>query len=186
MMNGLLEYSRLNTEARPFAAVDCTAVLKDAIAAVAGTIQKKAAVIDHQDLPEIEGDVMQIRQLFTALLDNALKFQPSGNVPRITIGAEEDGDFWRFCFPTMASASISVFGRKFFRCSQRLHTDNEYPGAHRSDVGAKNRSPAGGEIRVSSANDNGTVFVFTLPGARKKSPTSVKKTKFIHSYVPHI
>src|SRR3546814_4198291 len=48
-------------------------------------IREKNAVIDIAPLPTIEGNFLRLRQLFTNLVSNALKYSKSGTQPRIQV-----------------------------------------------------------------------------------------------------
>ena len=169
MMDGLLEYSRLNTEAQPFAPVDCMKAFKNATIALDDIIQKTGALIDCGTLPEIDGDGTQIWQLFTALLDNALKFQPLYNTPCIKISAEEQGDFWKFSFADNGIGVDRRFQKKIFQLFQRLHSSEEYAGVGIGlTLARKVVHRHGGTLWVESTGEHGSTFLFTLPKRSKR------------------
>jgi len=164
MMEGLLEYSRLNTEAQPFGPVDCMKPFKNAMITLDDIIRKTRAQIECNTLPEIEGDGTQIWQLFTALLDNALKFQPLYNTPCIKVTAEEQGNFWQFSFADNGIGIDKRFHKKIFQLFQRLHASEEYTGVGIGlTLARKVIHRHGGTIWIKSTEENGSTFVFTLP-----------------------
>jgi light-regulated signal transduction histidine kinase (bacteriophytochrome) len=166
MMVGLLDYSRLNTEARPFATVNCNAAFDQARTLLADKIKKTDAVVDCEALPEIEGDARQIEQLLAALLDNALKFQSSADKPNVKIAAQPQGEGWRF---SVADNGIGIdprYQKKIFHIFQRLQADKDYPGTGMGlTLAQKIVHRHGGEIWVESVPGQGAVFYFTLPAA---------------------
>ena len=70
----ILTYSRLSAEDTNFVAVDMCELLNEIIDDFELTIKEKNAVIELGDLPVIEVNRSQIRQLFSNLISNGLKF----------------------------------------------------------------------------------------------------------------
>jgi PAS domain S-box-containing protein len=116
----------------------------------------------HTDLPAtIVVDADRIRQVFSNLIGNALKFTPSGGA--ITVGADpgrQAVDFWvRDTGPGLdADALAHVFDR-FWQARQQ--------GSHGIGLGlsiAKGLTEAhGGAIRVDSTPGEGSRFTFRIP-----------------------
>ena len=162
MIEGLLEYSRVDTRGDPFEPVD----LDDVLAAVRRDLQVKIeesdADITAEALPRVEGDASQLRQVFQNLLDNAIEY--SDDPPRVHVGAERDGDQW------LISVSDAGFGidpddaDRVFEVFQRLHTQEEHSG---TGIGLalveRIVERHDGEIWVESEPGEGATFTFTLP-----------------------
>jgi light-regulated signal transduction histidine kinase (bacteriophytochrome) len=75
LIDGLLAYSGVNTHGEVFATVDCNVALENALSNLQLRIAESNAAIDHDPLPTLEGDAIQLTQLFQNLIDNAIKFQ---------------------------------------------------------------------------------------------------------------
>ncbi|MDR3448920.1 MAG: ATP-binding protein [Alphaproteobacteria bacterium] len=164
MMAGLLDYSRLNTEARPFAPVDCDAAVKDALLSLDDIIRAKQARIECGPMPVIIGDATQIWQLFVALIDNALKFQQAGSIPHIKIAAEKHKDMWQFSVSDNGIGIDERFREKIFTVFQRLHSGDDFPGIGIGlTLARKIVRRHGGEIRAESHPGPGVTLLFTLP-----------------------
>ena len=82
LINDLLTFSRVSTRAQPFVPVDLNIVVSQVISDLEVRIQQSGATVDLETLPEIEGDQLQLRQLFQNLLGNGLKFHASGRRAR--------------------------------------------------------------------------------------------------------
>ncbi len=164
MMDGLLDYSRLNTEAQSFAKTDCDLALKNAVIALSDIIQNKHAVIETELLPDVIGDKTQIWQMFVILLDNALKFCAAGEKPHISIRADKENNWWKF---TVADNGVGIaprFHQKIFGLFQKLHPDTAYPGIGMGLTLAQRIAHRhGGEIWVEGDEGQGSVFCFTIP-----------------------
>lgn len=128
MMAGLLQYSRINTQAMPLEKVDSGLLHEACCAAMRKQLDSAGAEVTADILPEIWADPEQMMQLFCQLIDNALKYQPEGNVPRIEVSAQKDGDYWRFCVADNGIGIGLQHCERVFRLFQRLHTDEEYSG----------------------------------------------------------
>ena len=86
LIQSLLIYSRVATRSEPFVSVDLGKLVKEVLLDLEIPLQETGAEVGTDDLPRIEADPGQIRQLFQNLIGNALKFH--GDNPRIKIYAE--------------------------------------------------------------------------------------------------
>ena len=75
LLTALLEYSRLSTKVDPFAEVDLTKVVQGVLSDLEVRIQRTGGEVQVGDLPAVQADPTQMRQLFQNLIGNALKFQ---------------------------------------------------------------------------------------------------------------
>lgn len=167
MMQGLLDYSRINTSAKPFAETDCNTVVKEALLAVKDKVQSTFAQITIDTLPVVYADTDQLVQLFHALLDNALKFHPSQHKPIIQLSAEHKKRYWQFAISDNGIGMDTRFSHQIFQMFQRLHTDDEYPGVGVGLACAQKITHRhGGELWFESAIGLGSTFYFTLPVKR--------------------
>ena len=138
------------------------------------------------DLPTLEADPMQMRQLFQNLVGNALKFSKPGQPPVVKVhGRFLKGHANGYDNSTEASLpaeelyQISVedngigFDEKYidrlFAIFQRLHGRGEYEG---NGVGLavcrKIAERHGGTITATSTPGQGAAFVVTLPTTHLK------------------
>jgi PAS domain S-box-containing protein len=78
LINDLLTFSRVISTTQPFALVDLAAVTREVLNDLEVRIQQTGAKIEVGDLPTIDADHMQMRQLLQNIIANALKFQPVG------------------------------------------------------------------------------------------------------------
>jgi light-regulated signal transduction histidine kinase (bacteriophytochrome) len=164
MIIGLLDYSRLNTMSQSMAEVNCNRILSDCQLALEDKIKASKAKLDIATLPTVMADVDQLMQLFFMLLDNALKFQPEGNSPQISVSAEKKDAEWVFTVRDNGIGIEEHFYTRVFQPFQRLHTESEYSGTGMGLALAKKIVDRhGGQIWINSTHDQGTTFHFTLP-----------------------
>ena len=93
LIQDLLAYARVDTRGRPLEATDCEKVLATVLANLKVAIEESHAVIEHDRLPVVEGDAVQLTQVFQNLIGNAIKFR-GGKTPQIYISARRDEIEW--------------------------------------------------------------------------------------------
>ena len=94
LLAGLLAYSRVTTTSEPFIEVDLYDIVHEVLSDLEIKVKKAKAEIQVEELPSLEADPTQMRQLFQNLLGNALKFCKEGEKPVIKVSAStaENGD----------------------------------------------------------------------------------------------
>jgi signal transduction histidine kinase len=167
LISDLLAYSQVATSAEPFAATDLAAVARGVVGDLETSIGDARGRIEVGELPVIDADAPQMRQLFQNLLGNALKFRQKGVAPIVRLGATSvDG----VCTITVADNGIGFkqeHGEKIFRMFERLNARTQYEG---SGIGLaicrKIVERHGGTIAATSTAGQGTTFSVTLPVTR--------------------
>jgi light-regulated signal transduction histidine kinase (bacteriophytochrome) len=165
LVNGLLEYSRVNTRGQPATAVSLEDTLADARRSLAFQIEETGAEITHDPLPDVLADSTQVFQLLQNLLTNSLRFR-SEAPPRIHLSAQPNGDRWRLSLRDNGIGIEPPYLDRIFGVFQRLHTREEYPGTGIGlSICRRIVERHGGTIRAESGHGEGAMFVFSLPGA---------------------
>ncbi|WP_137291710.1 sensor histidine kinase [Natronorubrum halophilum] len=163
MIDGLLEYSRVDTQGKPFEPVDLNAVIADVRKDLELQLTDSGADVDIEELPRVEGDHAQLRQLFQNLLSNALEYNDDES-PRVRVSAERTGPRWTVSVSDDGIGIDPEDSDRIFDVFQRLHTAEEHSG---SGIGLalcrRIVERHGGEIWVESEPGEGSTFSFTLP-----------------------
>jgi light-regulated signal transduction histidine kinase (bacteriophytochrome) len=178
LIQDLLTYSRVGTQGRDFATVDCNEALARALANLSLAIEETSARVRHDPLPVVNGDLVQLTQLFQNLIGNAIKFRGE-QPPEIQLSAIVKGDEWEL---TIADNGIGIAPEDFqriFVVFQRLHSREKYPGTGIGlAVCKKIVERHGGRIWVESQMGRGTTFHVILPTkaghTQLPPPTSVR------------
>ncbi|GAB3986498.1 hypothetical protein GCM10028807_04050 [Spirosoma daeguense] len=89
LIRDLLALSRLTTQKRSFVAVDLNNLFADILSDLETVVLDTAAVILIDELPMVQGDDLQFRQLFQNLISNALKFRNPNLPPQIRVTASK-------------------------------------------------------------------------------------------------
>jgi PAS domain S-box-containing protein len=177
LINDLLTFSRVISASQPFVPVDLNAIIKGVLGDLEVRIEQTKARLEIGELPLIEGDPLQMRQLLQNLIGNALKFQPPNGQPVIRIegrilrsafaGTPEDDAYAEQCELTIKDNGIGFDEKyldKIFAVFQRLHGRNEYEG---TGVGLavcrRITDRHGGTINARSKPGEGATFIVTLP-----------------------
>ncbi|MDD5349868.1 MAG: CHASE3 domain-containing protein, partial [Chthoniobacteraceae bacterium] len=87
LIQDLLTLSYVTSRAQPFVEVDLAQVLRGVLSDLEVPIEQTGAKIEIGQLPTIDADPVQMRQLFQNLLSNALKFHKPGQSPEVNISA---------------------------------------------------------------------------------------------------
>jgi PAS domain S-box-containing protein len=174
LINDLLTFSRVTTRAQPFSPVNLNEVVADVISDLEIRIQELDGEVQVGDLPTIDAEPTQMRQLFQNLIGNGLKFHRDQVPPVMKVEGEletgETGE--RVCRIQVKDNGIG-FEEKYldriFTIFQRLHARGEYAG---TGVGlalcSKIVRRHGGSITAESEPGEGAIFIVTLPLEHEK------------------
>ncbi len=172
LIEDLLTFSRVTSQAKPFEAVDLNAVLGDVISDLEVQTAKTGGEIIKDELTVIDADYSQMRQLFQNLISNALKFHGE-KPPKVKIrGRFHDQNDTRYYQVFIEDNGIGFqmkYTDKIFTIFQRLHARSEYEG---SGIGLavckKIVQRHSGFITAQSTEGAGSTFIVTLPVMQSK------------------
>lgn len=168
MIDGLLEYSRLQTRPAEPEDVPLEEAADDALRALESLCRDADAELRREPLPVVRGNRRQLSLVIQNLVANALKFRRPGVPPRIELRAREEEAAW---VVSVSDNGIGIEPRhtgRIFGLFQRLHPkDSPYGG---TGIGLaivkKIVDRHGGRIWVDSTPGEGAVFSFSLPKPR--------------------
>src|SRR5262249_20792134 len=81
LITDLLAFSRLTTQAQCFVRVDLSLVAREVVSDLENRIAETGGRVEVGDLPSVDADPTQMRQLFLNLIGNGLKFHRPGELP---------------------------------------------------------------------------------------------------------
>ena len=138
LINDLLDFSRINTRGRDFAATDLNDVCSDSLDDLEIAIQESGTVVKVDKLPVIQADNSQLHQLFLNLLSNAIKFRKPDIAPVISITSAVHkpnimqqavcDDWYVLEIKDNGIGFANEYAEKIFTPFQRLHGRTEYKG----------------------------------------------------------
>jgi light-regulated signal transduction histidine kinase (bacteriophytochrome) len=176
LINDLLTFSRVTTRGQPFVPVNLSELVGEILSDLEVRIEQTAARVEVDDLPTLDADPTQMRQLFQNLVGNALKFHREGVAPHIRIQVDRRVQVEREESAARGSAACHItvrdngigFDEKYtgriFNVFQRLHGRGEYEGTGIGlAVCEKIVKRHGGSITAKSRPGEGAAFIVTLP-----------------------
>ncbi|ELZ23893.1 GAF sensor signal transduction histidine kinase [Haloterrigena salina JCM 13891] len=167
MIDGLLAYSRVETQGDPFEPVDLDALLEDVREDLQIQIEETDATIATDGLPRVSGDASQLRQVLQNLLENAIQYSDD-TPPRVRIDATRRGREWVISVEDDGIGIDPDDQDRVFTVFDRLHSREEYDG---TGIGLalcqRIVERHGGDIWVDAEPGDGSTFSFTLPAVRE-------------------
>ncbi len=169
LINDLLVFSRVSSQAKPYESVDLNQVLAEVVSDLEIAIQQSGAELTLASLPHIQAEPLQMRQLLQNLISNAIKFREPERAVKITVDWQPDPEA-----PDPQTGKIQLrvhdngigFEEKYldriFNIFQRLE-GRKYEG---SGIGLaicrKIAQRHEGDITAQSQPGKGTTFIVTL------------------------
>ena len=171
LVDDLLLYSQISTRGQSFVPTDLGWIAKEVIADLETAIADEGATVEVGELPVLEADPMQMRQLLQNLLGNALKYRKKEEPPVVHLnGARFDNHYWTITVRDNGIGFNDQYAEKIFKMFERLHGRMEYSG---SGIGLaicrKIVERHGGTIGAKSTPGQGAIFTVTLPAAQVTS-----------------
>lgn len=177
LIDDLLTFSRVISSNQPFAPVDLRQIATEVLGDLEARVESSKASVTVGDLPTLDADPLQMRQLLQNLISNSLKFQRPGAVPVVTVAARvrrcpfactpQPTPDDEICELTVQDNGIGFeeqYAEKIFAVFQRLHGRSDYEGAGIGlAVCRRITDRHGGTIRATSQPGAGATFTVTLP-----------------------
>jgi signal transduction histidine kinase len=164
LIEDLLKFSRVATHGRPFEPVDLQEVTRGVLGDLEVQIERSGAVVTVGELPTIDADPLQMRQLMQNLLSNALKFQREGVPPEVRIDSSSADGSVQITVRDNGIGFEPQYAGRIFRVFERLHGRSRYPG---TGIGLalcrKIVERHGGRILAEGEPGAGATFTVTLP-----------------------
>ena len=176
LINDLLTLSRLTTKAQPFVPVNLTQVAQEVLSDLEFRIQQTNGRVFVGELPTIDAEPLQMRQLLQNLISNALKFHRFEEAPVVKIYnyfimSQEQrpvetpvADFCQIFIEDNGIGFDEKYLDRIFNVFQRLHSRSEYEGTGMGlAICRKIVERHAGSITAKSTRGEGATFIVTLP-----------------------
>lgn len=164
LIDDLLTFSRLSRQSLNRQTVDMTALARRAAAEVLEAQADPKPAVNIPDLPPVRGDPALLRQVWTNLISNAVKYSSKSATPQVQVRAAAEAGQVRFEVQDNGVGFDMKYADKLFGVFQRLHSIDEYPGTgvglaivHR--IIARHE----GAVTAQAERGKGATFGFTLP-----------------------
>ena len=174
LINDLLTFSRVTTQAHPFVPINLKNVIREVLIDLEMRIEQTKGKIEVGDMPVIEADQLQIRQLFQNLIGNSLKFHKLDVPPVINITSRilssaqlnkpGDTDWCEIIVKDNGIGFDPKYAERVFQMFFRLHNRTTYEGTGMGlAICKKIVERHNGEISAESTPGVGTTFRILLP-----------------------
>lgn len=162
LLDDMLIYSRVETHGKSFGPVDCDKTLDYVIEGLKDVIVENNAEVTHDQLPALNADSEQIKQLFKYLVDNAIKFHREDESPRIHVSAEQTGDYLLFSVHDNGIGISEDQQNSIFDLFKQMSCEECDGTGIGLAICRKIVERHGGRIWVESDLGKGSTFYFTL------------------------
>jgi light-regulated signal transduction histidine kinase (bacteriophytochrome) len=180
LIESLISFSQTNSGEIVFEKTDLNQTLIEVQNVLNDSITQKNAVIESESLPTLNAVPVQMQQLFSNLIGNALKYSKPDVSPLIKITAEkvsineisgqikQNSKFWKITISDNGIGFEQKYESKIFEVFQRLHGKTEYEG---TGIGLaickKIVQLHSGTITATGEPNVGAIFTFFLSDGNK-------------------
>lgn len=171
LLSGLLRLSRLGGQALRREHLDVGEIIAEIRATFSYRLEEQGARLEIGELPPCIADRTQLNQVFSNLIDNALKYLDPGRPGRISVDGEADDDEVRY---SVADNGVGIEPRdqeRIFQLFQRSSTagadDGEGLGL---TIVRRILQRHGGAVTVEAEPGVGSRFVVSLPRRVAETP----------------
>lgn len=166
MTSSLLAYAQAGSPGGKLSKVDPATVIAEVAEERGADLESRGIALEVEgDLPRIQADPLKLRQVFSNLLDNSIKYTSQQEHPRITIWASREGDTVTFFVRDNGCGLDPSLAEEIFLPYRRGR------GAESSGLGIGLATVKravegwGGKVWVESSPGEGVTFCFTVPAA---------------------
>lgn len=163
LLSGLLRLSRLGRAALTLEKLDMNKLMSNIVGSFEFHIRVANAIIQVDDLPSCQGDIHQINQLFSNLLDNALKYLSQDRAGVIRISGQREGKLAVYCVEDNGIGIASDHKDRIFEIFHRLDPTHSRGEGLGLTIAKRILDRHGGELWVESEQDRGSRFFVSLP-----------------------
>lgn len=165
LIDDLLAFSRVTSQARAFTRVDLSRVAAEVVSDLESRIEKSNGRVVIGPLPVIDADASQIHQLLQNLIGNALKFHTADRTPVVKVSSEKIDE--NFCQINVADNGIGFdmqYLDRIFKPFQRLFSRETYEGTGMGlAICRRIVERHSGTITANASPGKGATFIIRLP-----------------------
>lgn len=166
LISDLLSYSQLQQQKLKFESVDLNQVITEIVKDLDIVIREKKAIINVGNLPVLNGNTLRLRQLFTNLISNALKYSKKETPPEIEVTASIEDENIVIKVKDNGIGFEEQYREKIFGLFERLHTRDQIPGTGIGlSICKRIVELHNGSIEADSVPNEYAIFSVTLPVA---------------------
>lgn len=167
LLSGLLRLSRIGTATIHIEPVQMNLLIQTVLGAMRFEIQRLGVEIRTENLPNCMGDAVLINQIFSNLIDNAIKYCKPDHPARIRITGIQQGDMVHYAVADDGIGIDPQHHGKIFEIFHQLNPSGSQGGQGLGlTIVRRILDRLDGRIWVESAPNAGSTFTVALPGVR--------------------
>ncbi|MBE0479804.1 MAG: PAS domain S-box protein [Dehalococcoidia bacterium] len=163
LLSALLRVSRAGKSVPNINVLDMNDLISEVRKGFEYSISEAGAAVVIEDLPPCRGDHDQVFQIFSNLLDNALKYRDPGRPARITINGSTGGGHSTYCVEDNGVGISEQNRPKLFQMFQRFDPDAAQGEGLGLVIVSKFAALHAGRVWVESCRGTGSRFYVSLP-----------------------
>lgn len=161
-IDAIRRYSQIGPEALERSPTDIDQVVSNVLASLESTIQRVAANVVCEPMPQIVANAPLLEQVFQNLIDNGIKH--AGAPAQITIKAATRPEEWVFGVTDNGVGIRPEHHERIFQMFKRLNPNSGAPGTGVGlSIAKRIVEKHGGRIWVESSVGLGSTFYFSIP-----------------------
>ena len=168
LITDLLALSKVSLSDKKYSTVDMFAMTSGIISEIVPPERKKEITFEVDPLPEVYADPTLIRQVWTNLILNAIKYSGRKDHPMIRIQARDNEQLIAFSVEDNGIGFNQEIAQNLFQPFQRLFTEDEFEGTGIGLTIVKRIVERhGGKVWAEGKQNQGAKFYFSIPKLKK-------------------
>jgi len=167
LIDNLLQFAQVGRQQLTRPTVDMTALAREVAAEIVAAGEQPQPAIEFGSLPSACGDPALLRQVWSNLIGNAVKYSAKRERPAIEVGGQREAERAIYWVKDNGAGFDMRYAYKLFGVFQRLHRQADFGG---TGVGLaivqRVIARHGGEVWAEGQPDAGASFYFSLPMRR--------------------
>ena len=167
LIDDLLNFSRTSRAEMRHRDLDMNKILGEVLQPLQDSCRDRKIEWVVGNLPKVTGDSSLIKQVWTNLVENAVKYTRRRDVARIEISSRDENDESIFIVEDNGVGFDMRYLHKLFGVFQRLHSEDQFEG---TGIGLATVQRIiqrhGGRVWAEAELDKGARFYFSLPKTR--------------------
>ena len=164
LITDLLNLSRVTKSEMKFTTINMKHLAETTFDEITTEEEKQVFEIKIDNLPDTQGDVTLIKQVWSNLIGNSLKYSSKSKKKKIEIGTLKEENLCTYFVKDYGAGFNSKYTNKLFGIFQRLHKDSEFKGTGVGLAIVKRiLDKHNGKIWAEGEVNEGATFYFSLP-----------------------